>query len=255
MNIGGILAPEEPAAVFFIGQHEAQRPSPVSLDLLGQAQNLGYDFMTAPITTAVFHSRVIEHITDYYESLDQKSNSNGRPLPLISPLTPADTNLTPEDSNSSLVGIASPWIDLGSKDPVIAHVSRQIFNMEVAYAAFCGINNITVHGPLLDAEVVQFARAIHEGLGLGPYLQLHILLPMTGELEQDHGFDVHLSELARTSDDNDVNELDPHEPFGVWDNWHTIRTTCNYSHKLSIGTKFSYFMFHDVTILLADSPR
>ena len=235
MNIGAALPPEEPATVFFVGQHETQRSIPVSSDQLGQAQYYGYDFLTTPITTSDFHLRVISLISAHFDSLSVENSPDSHPLPTISALTPADTTLTPEDSNTSLVAIASPWIDLGSKDPIIAHVSRQILSMEVAYAAFCGINNILVYGPSPNAEGVQFSRAIHEALGLGPYLQLHILLPMTGELELEHGDSTHLSELARESEE-------PEEPetFGAWDIWNTIRTICKYSHKLSIGTKFNF---------------
>ena len=238
MDSVGSLPPGEPATVFYIGQHETERNSPVKLGLLGQAQDLGYDFLTTPITTLVFHRRVVKLISDHRNALAHNTDGPGAITPLVSPLTPADTTLIPEDANSSLVAIVSPWIDLGSENPIIANVSRQVLNMEIAYAAFCGINNIMVHGPISSSRDVQFARAVYEALGLGPYVQLHIMLPMTGELEQDYGDGVHLAEVANDSKADGDDELHNLELFGVWDTWNTIRTMCNYSHKMSIGKVF-----------------
>ncbi|KAK3686770.1 hypothetical protein LTR37_019485 [Vermiconidia calcicola] len=235
MNIGGSLPPEEPPTIFYVGQHETARRSPVSLDLLSQAQSLGYDFLATQITTAAFQSRILSLVSEHSKSLQESSNSDATPAPLISPFTPQDTTLVPEDSNTSLVAIVSPWIDLGSTDPIIAHISRQVFNLEVAYAAFCGVNNIVVYGPLPAADVLQYARAIQEGLGLGPYLQLHILLPMTGELETEFDGDMHLSDLARGTQNLEYEEEPEDDLYGTWNAWNTIRALCSYSHKLSIA--------------------
>lgn len=207
----------------------------MSLDLLSQAQSLGYDFLATQITTAAFQSRILSLVSEHSKSLQESSNSDATPAPLISPFTPQDTTLVPEDSNTSLVAIVSPWIDLGSTDPIIAHISRQVFNLEVAYAAFCGVNNIVVYGPLPAADVLQYARAIQEGLGLGPYLQLHILLPMTGELETEFDGDMHLSDLARGPQNLEYEEEPEDDLYGTWNAWNTIRALCSYSHKLSIG--------------------
>ena len=243
MTIGSALPPEEPAIVFYIGQHETQRNNTVSSELLTQAQELGYDFLTIPITTTTFHERVVALVSEHYSLLNSNSISNHVPLPLISPLTPADTNLTPENSNVSRVAIVSPWMDLGSQDPIIAQISRQVFNLEVAYAAFSGVSNIVIHGPMEGADVVQFARAIQEGLGLGPYVQLHVLLPMSGELELEYGNVTHLSELINNSKDGQFEEdSEQHEPYAQWESWNTIRTICQYSHKLSIGTECNLFV-------------
>jgi len=108
----------------------------------------------------------------------------------------------------------------------------------VAYAAFCGVSNVLVYGPLSASGTVQYARAVQEALGLGPYLQLHVLIPMTGELEQDVSAEgVHLSELARPQygSSQDDEDSDP-ELFGTWEIWNTIQTMCSYSTRLSIGT-------------------
>lgn len=228
---------EELAPILFVGQHESQREVPVNSQLLGQAQSLGYDLLTAPITTEHFQSRVLNVLAYHVRLISEEPLPDAFPLPNISPLTPNDTDLSPEDSNSALIGVASPWIDLGSKDPLIAHISRQVLNAEVAYAAFSGISSILVQGPVPGSDVAQYSRAVLEALGLGPYVQLHIILPMAGELELE-GFDgEHLSELARKQyvDQPDEDDESEPEPFESWETWDTIRSMCSYSTKLTVG--------------------
>jgi type II protein arginine methyltransferase len=236
MNIGATLPPEEPATIFYIGHHETQRTEAVRDEHLAEAENLGYDFVTTPITTPKFQSRVVDLVSQHYHSLRNIDNGSKLPLPLVPSLTPEDTVLAPAETNTSRIAFASSWIDLGSTDPVIAHVSRQVFNAEVAYAAFCGVNNVVVPGPVEGSDVVQYARAIHEALGLGPYLQLHILLPMYGELETESDTGTHLSTFASpdgAGEDNGNTEYD--DLYYSWETWDTIRTLCVYSQKLSLG--------------------
>jgi len=229
----------EPATILYVGHHESQRTTPVTGDLLVRAQNVGYDMLTAPITTTHFQSRVLTTLQAYVDGLaNATSTATAVPMPLVSPLTPQDTDLTPEGSNASFIAVTSSWIDLGSRDPLVAHVSRQVFNLEVAYAAFCGVSNILVYGPLSSGGTVQHARAIQEALGLGPYLQLHMLLPMIGELEQDVSAEgAHLAELARSQygvpgDEDEEGELDL---YGAWEMWNTVQIMCKYTTRLSIG--------------------
>ena len=235
MEIEGNLPPDDPVTVFFIGQHETQRDRPVSLHDLGQAQSLGYDFVTTPLTTAAFHQRVVSQLEEHLS----KQHDSEELLPLIAPLSPTDCTLTPNPSNTALMGVVSPWIDLASSDPIIAHVSRQVLSLEVAFAAFCGISNVIIQGPNGVDGATQYSRAIAEALGLGPYLQLHVLLPMAGELETDGGDFTHLSELARSNpkevSDEDQDEEADGEPYQAWELWNTVRTMCNYSQKLSLG--------------------
>lgn len=256
MDIDGSLPPGEQAAVLFVGQHETRRDSPVSLQLLGQAQDLGYDFVTTPLTTGSFHERILSQLQSHLSSDD----ANSPLMPLILPLSPEDTSLTPNASNSAFMGVVSPWIDLASADPVIAHVSRQVLSMEVAFAAFCGISNVIIHGPTSSNGATQYSRAIAVALGLGPYVQLHILMPMNGELETDGGEVTHLSELSRPAFIDDAEgDTEDEEEYGSWDVWDSIRSVCNYSQKLSIGkTSLLYFPnqffdlylgFHSIAIL------
>lgn len=235
MEIDGPLPPDEQAALFFIGQHETTRATPVSPPSLGQAQSLSYDFLTTPLTTASFHQRVISQLRKHVPGTDESPGL----LTLIAPLSPQDTTLTPNASNSALIGVVSPWIDLASTDPTVAHVSRQVLGMEVAFAAFCGISNLIIHGPSSSNGTTAYARAVAEALGMGPYVQIHVLLPMTGDLETDGGDTIHLSELANTSEgiDDADNEDEPMNAYSAWETWDTIRTICNYSQKLSVGKR------------------
>lgn len=236
MQTASTAPPPEPMALWYIGQHDTSRSEKVTGELLHRAQDLGYDMLTSPITTAHFQQRVTEQLQAHLEKLSTADRPDNVPFPLVAPLTPADTDLTPDDSNSALIAMLSGWIDLGSSDPVVAHVSRQVFNLEVAYAAFCGIQNIVVHGPILDSDIMQFARAVQEGLGMGPYLQFQVLLPMTGEQELATCEGSHLAEFARGTHATMPEEEDPPEDvFGAWDTWDAVRTVCEYSSRLSIG--------------------
>ena len=236
--------PEEPPYILYVGHHESPREGPVTSRRLGTAQQAGYDLLTAPITTPHFQSRVLATLAEHVEHLKGCHLPDAVALPTISPLLPEDSDLAPEETNSALIGLISPWIDLGSRDPLIAHISKQVFNIEVAYAAFSGVGNVLVHGPISGADTVQYARCMLEGLGIGPYIQLQILLPITGELELDGSEGTHLSELARSqyvpepSEDGDEDQ-DP-ELFGSWETWNTIRTICSYSTKLTVGMSTSF---------------
>nr|POE72443.1 protein arginine n-methyltransferase skb1 [Quercus suber] len=240
--------PEEPLPALYVGQHESNRTVPVTADLLQSAQDGNYDMLTAPVTTPHFQSRVLSILSDHAAELQKPSSPFDIPLPLISPLTPDDTNLAPSEINSALIAATSPWIDLGSPDPLIACISRQVFSLEVAYAAFCGIGNVLLPGPLLanGSDTTQFARAIKEALSLSPFIQVHILMPMSGDLEQDLDVrDVHLCELVReqylvvdTERDGGKEEeesKDSEDEFANWEAWDVIRTMCNYNTRLSIA--------------------
>ena len=176
--------PSEPIELWFIGQHETSRAvSDSPSKVLNDAQNVGYDMLTTPISTPDFQAKVVGQVEKHLEELSKSERPSNVPMPLISPFTPKDTKLTPNDSNSALIAVVSSWIDLGSSDPLIANMSLQVFNLEMAYAAFCGIQHVMMHGPLPGSNVVQYARAVSESLGMGPYIHLNVLLPMIGELE------------------------------------------------------------------------
>ena len=242
----------EPLELWFIGQHETSRPAPNGpSEILMGAQDLGYDMLTTPISTPDFQSKVVAQVEEHVEKLSKLDAPANVPMPLISPFTPNDTKLTPNDSNSALIAVVSSWIDLGSNDPLIANISLQVFNLEMAYAAFCGIQHVMLNGPLPGSNVVQYARAVSESLGMGPYIHLNVLLPMVGELEHESGDGTHLAELANEQDVALPEEDDPSEDiFSSWDTWDTLRTVCNYDSRLSVGKSIPaalsiHFTFHE----------
>src|ERR1700709_1594485 len=131
--------------------------------------------LTSPITSPHFHSRVLTLISSHlselslFECSQNALNKNLPPAPIIPPPTPVDTPLTPGDTVSQLIAYSSPWIDLCSPDPLISNISRQVLNIEIAYASFCGVGNVIIPGPRTYSSgatsndgLIQYARAIQE---------------------------------------------------------------------------------------------
>lgn len=207
--------------------------------------------LTTPITTSYFHSRVLTYLSSHFSALQEVSpdangtmstTQNTRPL-TISQLTTSDTNLTPNEAMSQVVGVTSPWIDLCSPDPLIADISRQILMLEVSYAAFCGIGYLLVPGPKLhhgnmhSEGVARYARAVQDAISIGPYIQFHIWLRTMDDPDLEMDEIGNLAPLARKeyiqpSADEPWLKTDP---FGTWDAWDLIRRTCKYHARLVVG--------------------
>lgn len=200
--------------------------------------------LTIPITTPQFHSSVQAILSTYIAEYnhEHEHKQGDLPVPLIPPLKPEDSHLFPIDSISQYIAISSSWIDLASPDPIISNVSRQVLNLELAYAAFCGIQNVIIRAPTMSGSrkmhqiISQFARAVSEALAIGPYLQLHILFPITpdkGKGSED------LSNLSRFSQLNtsetDSNPDQYSEAWEAWEAWDLIRSVCNYNGRISVG--------------------
>ena len=164
--------------------------------------------------------------------------------PILPPLGPYDTHLSPSDIVGHLFATTSTWIDLCSPDATVAHVSRQVFNQEIAFAAFCGLTNVIVEGPKISANhesnsgLVQFARAIKEALNIGPYLQIMVLIPMVhstmGPVDDSHSLSNLGSPDLGASSPSEATKMDP---FDFWDAWNYIRSLCKYNGRLSVGKK------------------
>lgn len=233
---------------FYVGHHESKRLLPVTEFVLRQAQDVGYDMLTSSITSPHFHSRVLSLISTHlselasFESSNDLLNKTLPPAPIIPPLTPVDTPLTPGDTVSQLIAYSSPWIDLCSPDPLIANISRQVLNIEIAYASFCGVGNIIIPGPRtyssgsVDSDgLVQYARAIQEALSIGSYIQIAIHMPIFGyeEVKEMTG---DLLSFARTQrpfeNSKESKEIDL---FETWDAWNLIRGVCKYNSRLSVA--------------------
>lgn len=224
--------------------------------------------LTTPITTPIFRARVLTLVSNYLEELGTHAGKTiSIPIPTIPSFSPFDTPLVPSEIVTQLLAVASPWIDLSSPDPVIYNISRQVLELEVAYAAFCGIGNIILpspklhHGRLHGEGITQYAYAIQEALNVGQYTQLSVSLSMMDipedEEDDDNGS---LAALARSrymglsEDDYEKTSMgegeelgDPETSsrssrkaakfdfFGTWDAWNVIRTVCKYSNRLFVG--------------------
>ena len=204
--------------------------------------------LTSPITTPHFHSRVLALLSSSlsdsgsFSSTDVTLTRNASPI-VVEPLTPADTPLTPEDTTSQLIAVTSSWTDLGSPDPIIADVSRQVLRLELSYAAFCGITYVLIPGPRMRGRpddgsgIAQYARAILDGLGQGPYMQLYIWLPTIDHSEDDRE---EMGDLAPFARERFQVQEDPSprlDLFGTWEAWDLVRSICKYSPRLLVGKK------------------
>ena len=162
----------------------------------------------------------------------------------MAPLSPVDTPLIPGESIGQLIAVTSSWIDLGSPDPLIADVSKQVLKLELDYAAFCGITYVLVPGPRVRGtnayrgEIMQYARAILDALSTGPYMQIEIWMPMIHHpgsgLEQigDLTAFVRPQFAADQDGEQQSTRLDL---FGTWEAWDVIRTVCKYHPRLCVG--------------------
>lgn len=176
------------------------------------------------------------------ESLAQaknQQNAGSRIDPIVTSLTPEDTTLFPEVYTSGYVGYASPWIDLCSPNHIVASISRQVLNLEVDYANFCGVRSIIVPGPRQDSVpvgngqgIAQYARAIQEALLIGTRVNLIVHLPMYRE----PGLEEKVAQLSISDETQDKAQASKEiDIFTAWDSWHVIRTACDYDAKLFVG--------------------
>ncbi|KAL2853228.1 PRMT5 arginine-N-methyltransferase-domain-containing protein [Aspergillus pseudoustus] len=235
---------------FCIGLHESKRAVPITSDVVQLAHESNYDMLTTPITTPHFHSRVLSVLSSHLTNAQSVSHDDPRTLmttenvrPLVIPqLGPSDTHLTPNETMSQLVGVTSSWIDMCSPDPLIADISRQVFMLEVAYAAFCGIGYLLIPGPKLHHNgmhsegVIYYARAIQDAISLGPYIQFHVWLNMVDnqDVEVDEIGD--LAPLAREEFSEDFgNQPRKVDFFGTWDAWDAVRRSCRYHTRLFVA--------------------
>ena len=195
--------------------------------------------ITRPITTSSFQTRVLAVLDAYFESVSASTKAEDVPYPLITPLTPEDTTLVPDGYISTTLALTSPWIDLASPDPAIAHVSRQVFNLEIAYAAFCGVNNIIVEGPRLQGNglVPQYARSLAQALSVGPYLNIQVRMSMTGTEDKEATNDSrHFASKPREQfAESSENAPKASDSLRSWDAWDLIRTLCKFHGRLSVG--------------------
>ena len=226
--------------------------------------------LTVPITTPYFNLRVLNLLIEHIEKPHPKLGAAA--VPTIPTFSALDTNLAPGEIVSQLIGVISPWIDLCSPDPSVFNISRQVLEMEVAYAAFCGIGNLILPSPRLHHSkkhgvgIAQYAHAIKQALDVASFVQMSITMPMmdnphdvAGEtkgslalqaraeylgtaeddwhsiLEARSSFESRPEELLDPNPRKSVHISSKHDFFGTWDAWNVIRTICKYNSRLFVG--------------------
>ncbi|KAK5631446.1 hypothetical protein RRF57_007160 [Xylaria bambusicola] len=226
---------------FHIGQHDSTRVETLTNLQYGQVLNAGFRFVTTPITNAHFHERILKLVDESSSQANGQQRAGLRIDPIVTSLTPEDTNLFPEVYTSGFVGYASPWLDLCSPDHIIASISRQVLNLEVDYANFCGVRSIIIPGPRQDSAqagngrgIAQYARAIQEALLIGSRVNFIIHLPMYRE----PGLEEKVTQLSISKESQEkpqsAEEIDI---FTTWDSWHVIRTACEYDARLFVALR------------------
>ncbi|KAM4059170.1 PRMT5 TIM barrel domain-containing protein [Hirsutella rhossiliensis] len=240
------FGPQQP--LFHIGKHDSARDVPLTDLQYGHLLNQGQiGFVTTPVTNNRFKSRVFKLVSDYLASLEKDGEAgtstatSSRAEPILPPLTPEDTGLFPSSAVNTYTAYLSPWIDLCSLDPIIASISRQVLNLEINYANFCGVRSVVIAGPSCDASkddgnqgLMQYARAVQEALAIGNCLTFLIHLPMYREPVADGQSETLSSIKPQASQETEAKEIDL---FGCWDSWHHIRTVCKYNPRLFVALK------------------
>lgn len=201
--------------------------------------------MTTPVTNNHFKSRIFELVSSHLAVLEKGGESAtsivtaGRPDPIIPPLTPEDTGLFPSAAVNTYTAYISPWIDLSSSNPLIANISRQVLNLEVNYANFCGVKNIVIPGPAQDASkgrgnqgLAQYSRAVQEALTIGSRLTFLLHVPMYREPVVGSSIETLSSLDAGKASEAQTGEIDL---FTTWDSWNHVRSVCEYNPRLFVG--------------------
>lgn len=206
-----------------------------------------FRFVTAPVTTRHFFDRVVDLHKNYLNEREEWTQKQGLaasqqanpslPGPVVPTLTDKDTSVYPSHYIGNLAVYFSPWIDLCSHDPHIASLSRQVLNLEAAYANFCGARTIVIPGPRQDDSsrgIAQYARAIREALNVANRANIIIHMPMYREPGLDEKAET-LSSIFNPKDGSEAESKKEIDLFGAWDSWNTIRSACNYSMRLFVG--------------------
>ncbi|KAK9798863.1 putative SHK1 kinase-binding protein [Seiridium cardinale] len=235
---------DEPKPIFYIGQHDSTRSETLSDLQYGQVLNAGFSFVTTPVTNEHFRKRVTDLAARSISELENSEIPSCQPDPIVPPLTTEDTSLFPGPSTGGLIAYLSPWIDLCSANAVVSSISRQVLNLEVAYANFCGARTVIIPGPREDAikarssqGVAQYARAIQEALLIGTRLNFVIHLPMYREPGLEESTSTLSSELLGDKATEVEVKEDDIDIFSSWDSWHVVRSTCEYDGRLSIALR------------------
>ncbi|KAI1389124.1 Skb1 methyltransferase [Hypoxylon trugodes] len=226
--------------IFYIGQHDSTRTETLTDTQYGQVLNTGFTFVTTPIANENFHDRVLKLAEA--SLLDAANDEQPGSIfdPVVPPITIEDTNLFPGTYTSGLIAYSSPWIDLCSSNHVLSSISRQVLNLEVSYANFCGVRSIIIPGPRHDSiqtgndrGIAQYARAIQEALSIGTRVSIMVHIPMYRE----PGLEEKVPTLSVLDQDNEESSGREIDLFSSWDSWHTIRSVCDYDARLFVALR------------------
>lgn len=199
------------------------------------------------MTNNKFRARVFDVVSKHLARISKEKNSKSSPSqpladPIIPPLTPDDTGLFPSAIVNTYVACTSPWIDLCSADPVVANVSRQVLNLEVAYANFCGVRSVLIPGPRVDGSKIkgnqglsQYGRALQEAMAIGSRLSFLVHIPMYREPGLEDNDPETLASLIQQGEALESTTQENIDIYSTWDSWHVIRTICEYNIRLFVG--------------------
>jgi len=168
--------------------------------------------VTGCISNSRFHKRILR--------TTEQARSERRRHVHIKGLTADEVNLAPGPHISGVISLVSPWIEIESTDPLIAHISKQVMDIELAYAAFCGLGHVVIPGPKIRSDVAAYAQAISTALSHSAYMQLLIQFSID----------------EWVGDEDNLSENMLYDSLSAWDAWNTIRTVCRYNTQLAVGT-------------------
>ncbi|KAL4727570.1 hypothetical protein ACLX1H_004253 [Fusarium chlamydosporum] len=237
---------------FHIGYHNSNSDEPLTDLQYGHLLNHGLAFATTPITNTHFRERVFALVSEHLSLLSSNGEkptttaASSRAEPILPPLTPKDTGLFPCAAVNTYTAVISPWIDLGSSNPIISSISRQVLNVEINYANFCGVRSIIIPGPRQDASIdggnqslAQYSRAVEEALTIGNRLTFLIQMPMYREPVHESK-EVNIASLdVKTPAKTEAKEIDL---LAAWDSWHHVRSVCNYNTRLFVSLEIPHVM-------------
>ena len=221
--------------------------------------NSQYNTLTTPITTDVFHARVRSLLSNHLYNDSQEANSS-QSTPTVPCLSIDDTYLAPEGISPQLLGVVSPWINLCSPDPAVYDISRQVLKLEVAFAAFCGLNALVLPAPRLHpgtrGGITRYATAAQEALDIGCYIHFSLRMPIMDSPEDVASLaegsnlsDLERPQYAPNKSGVDAEASRKHDFFGSWDAWNVVRSLCRYNARLLVGKVSSIPLIgHDRTI-------
>ncbi|KAI5795070.1 PRMT5 arginine-N-methyltransferase-domain-containing protein [Geopyxis carbonaria] len=203
--------------LWMVGNQLRDTDLEMSVHVLENENSVGYDIIGGQISNSKFRTRV--------EGILTQAALNQRKHVYVNSLTADEVNISPGHYIPSFVAFASPWIEVDAVDPLLAHVSRQVLNIELAYAAFCGVAHVVIPGPKLSSTASEYGQAICAALTHATYM--HLLVQMPIEYQKDGA---------------------SYDELASWDNWNTIRTICKYSSQLQLALQMTPRLPHSSVI-------